>query len=143
LRFWDASAVVPLLVEQPGSRSCRALLRADGSQMVWCLTRTEVTSALWRLKREGAFSQAAVARIEDRLSRLSTRWHEVSLVESVRERAERLLRVHPLRAADALQLAAALVAADDRPSHWQFVTGDGALLDAVRREGFVAIRPDE
>jgi uncharacterized protein len=111
--------------------------------MVWCLTRTEVTSAIWRLSREGALSRDALGRIDDRLARLSARWHEVTLVDSVRDRAERLLRIHALRAADALQVGAALLASDDRPRRWQFVTSDSALLDVVQREGFVAIRPRE
>ena len=40
---------------------------------------------------------------------------EVLPAEAVREQAARLLRLHPLRAADALQLAAALVWADSPP----------------------------
>jgi hypothetical protein len=61
----------------------------------------------------------------------------------VRERAERLLRVHPLRAADALQLAAALLVFGDKPRGRSFVTLDDALLQAARREGFDAIRPKQ
>ncbi len=142
MRFWDSSAIVPLLVEQPSSRSCRELLRVDASQIVWCLTRTEVMSAICGLAREGAFEGEAIGKMEDRLTHLSTRWHEVSLIDPVRERAERLLHTHALRAADALQLGAALLAADDRPArHWQFVTSDVGLLEAVQREGFVGIRP--
>ena len=38
---------------------------------------------------------------------LSSGWHEVVPSSRVRSAAERLLRVHPLRAADSLQLAAA------------------------------------
>ena len=55
----------------------------------------------------------------------------------LRERAGRVLRAHPLRAVDALQLAAALVWCDDAPSEETFVCLDDRLRDAARREGFM------
>jgi predicted nucleic acid-binding protein len=51
----------------------------------------------------------------------------------------RFLRVHPLRAADALQLAAAFTAAERRPSSLAFVCMDEKLLAAAKREGFNAV----
>ena len=57
--------------------------------------------------------------------------------ERVRQRALRLLRVHPLRAADALQLAAALVAASEEPADLELVSSDARLSAAARQEGFV------
>jgi hypothetical protein len=49
------------------------------------------------------------------------------------------LRVHPLRAADALQLAAAYIAAERRPSSLELVILDDRLAAAARREGFVLL----
>lgn len=54
----------------------------------------------------------------------------------VRESAIRLLRVHSLRAADSLQLAAALVASDHRPQSWRFISLDARLCGAAELEGF-------
>ena len=82
------------------------------------------------LDREGA--QLAF----DRLSQLADGWHEIEPSEIVRENAVRFLRVHPLRAADALQLAAAFLAAERRPSSLAVVTLDERLADAARKEGF-------
>jgi hypothetical protein len=48
----------------------------------------------------------------------------------------RLLRVHPLRAGGALQLAAAIIAADFQPNALEFVTLDARQADAAEREGF-------
>ena len=48
----------------------------------------------------------------------------------------RLLGLHHLRAADALQLGAALVAAYDQPLGSALVTLDARFADAARREGF-------
>jgi len=139
--FWDSSAVVPLLIEQSESSACRQRLRAHPTTFVWTLTRTEVVSALCRLRREGALQERQLAQALARLGRYLARWGEVDAVEPVREQAERLLRAHPLRAADALQLAAAVVAADGHPRGRALVSLDEALLEAAGREGFDAIRP--
>ena len=55
--------------------------------------------------------------------------------------AKRLLQVHDLRTADALQLAAAFYVAEARPSTLEFVTLDDRLLAASRREGFPTTKP--
>ena len=141
MKFWDSSALVPLIVEEPPSRACRALLRADPGPVAWCLSRVEILSALCRRHRDGGLSVADLARAEARLDRLAARWAEVDAVIPVRELAERLLRVHPLRAADAMQLAAALAAVDGRPRRRGFVVLDGGLADAAAREGFDVVRP--
>lgn len=77
----------------------------------------------------------------DRLEALAHTWHEVLPVESVRRASLRLLRVHALAAADALQLAGAIAASDDRPDTLPFMTLDGRLADAASREGFPVVRP--
>jgi hypothetical protein len=64
---------------------------------------------------------------------------EVLPTERLRSTADRLLRVHPLRAADALQLAAALAWADNAPSGLAFVCLDRPLREAAQKEGFVLI----
>jgi hypothetical protein len=51
----------------------------------------------------------------------------------------RLLRVHPLRAADSLQLAAAVVASEGDPGELPFVCLDEKLAQAASREGFVCL----
>ncbi|MBI5491290.1 MAG: PIN domain-containing protein [Deltaproteobacteria bacterium] len=141
MRFWDSSALVPLVVEEPASRACRALLREDGLQLVWCLSRVEVLSALCRRHRGGGLDDDDLRRAADRLLRFADRWTEIDAVPPVRETAERLLRIHPLRAADALQLAAALVAADHRPRGRPFVCLDDQLTAAADREGLATLRP--
>lgn len=141
MRFWDSSALVPLVVEQAASKACRQALRSSPRQMVWVLSRTEVISALCRLRREDALGEAGLRAAEARLGRLAGRWSEVDAIAPVRERAERLLRDHPLRSADACQLGAALVATDDRPRRRGFVTLDRGLAAAARGEGFEVLEP--
>jgi len=117
------------------------LLRDKAELAVWVLTRTEMTSAIWRRTRAGDLDRSVVPRVLDRISALSTRWHEIIDVDLVRERAERLLAQHALRAADALQLAAALVLARDRPRGRDLVTADGELARAATSEGFRVVVP--
>lgn len=141
MKFWDSSAIVPLLVEERTSKACRAALRADASMLVWCFTRTEILSALHREHRADRLDAGAVRAAESRLDKLSTRWAEVDAVIETREIAERLLRMHPLRCADSLQLASALVAYDGRPKGRVFVVRDQLLATAAEREGFDVLVP--
>lgn len=141
MRFWDSSAVAPLVLEQRTSRACRALYRSDPSVALWALTRTEVVSVVQRLRREGLLGDADVTKAIGRLEALVTRAAEVTSLDAVRERAERALGVHPLRAADALQLGAALLLVSDRPKRRPFVVADARLAEAARREGFDVIVP--
>jgi len=135
MKFWDASAVVPLLVAEPSTRSLLSLAGRD-AMLVWWATEVECASAITRLERDGALDEAGAAVAFDRLKQLAPAWHQVDPVDAVRETAVRFLRVHPLRAADALQLAAAFVAAERRPASLEIVTLDDRLAAAARREGF-------
>lgn len=139
MKFWDASAVVPLVLAEPATKTMQALAAKDAAMLVWWGTDVECVSAIARLEREGALDDSAVANAFDRLKQLAAGWHEVDPSDAVREAAVRFLRVHPLRAADALQLSAAFIAAERRPSSLEVVTLDDRLAAAARKEGFVLI----
>ncbi len=140
MRFWDASAVVPLLVSEPVTGDVLALLEGDVEMLVWWGTPVECTSALARREREGALAPAGVGEAIDRLRMLSAAWQEVVPADVIRATAQRLLRVHPLRAADALQLAAAIAASEQDPETLAFVCLDDRLAEAAAREGFPLVR---
>ena len=137
MRFWDASAIVPLLMTEAATKALQGRAGTDPAMLVWWATEVECASAIARLERDGALDAAAVNEAFDRLRRLGEGWHEVEPSDAVREAAVRFLRVHPIRAADALQLAAAFVAAERRPSSLEIVTLDERLAAAARKEGFV------
>jgi predicted nucleic acid-binding protein len=137
VKFWDSSALLPILIMEPTTRAVIDAVRDDPEIVVWWATRVECASALARLERSGV----AVDEALERLEMLATAWHEVEATDRVRQGATRLLRVHPLRAADALQLAAAIVAAESEPRTLPFVTLDGRLADSASREGFPVLRP--
>ena len=141
MRFWDASAITPLLVAEGASEAMRELLRDDESIAVWWGARVECASALRRREREGALPASSVRRSLDLLDDLAAAWSEILPRELVRLRAERALAVHSLRAADAFQLAAALTWRSDVTARGEFVCLDERLRDAGSREGLVAL-PD-
>ena len=137
MKFWDASAIVPLLMKEDATVRLQKLALADAAMLVWWGTEVECASAISRLEREGALDEPGAIDAFDRLHHLSGAWHEVEPGDPVREAAVRFLRVHPLRAPDALQLAAAFVAAERRPPSLEIVTLDDRLAAAARKEGFV------
>jgi hypothetical protein len=136
VRFWDSSAIAPLLAEETASRPREAQLREDAEIPVWYGTWAELESAICRRERESSIDPEQAAMARTRLSVLTRAWLEVQPTSWVRERAIRLLRVHPLRAADAMQLAAALVAFKERTAGNRFLTADLRLAKAATLEGF-------
>lgn len=138
MRFWDSSALVPLVVSEPMTDRMRERLRGDPDVAVWCLTQVEVWSAVARRRHEGLLRSPDLREARRRLDQLTAEWAEIDEVRQVRDRARRILETHRLRAADALQLGAALVAANDRPGNLEFLTLDQELQEAAEREGFAA-----
>ncbi len=141
MRFWDTSAILPVLVEEPASGAVARELGFDRLVVAWWGTRLECLSAIARRERDGSLEQRAVGTAVARLDEIAAAWTEVEPTDRIRATASRLLRTHPLRAADSLQLAAAITAADDAPSELPFVTLDTRLAVAAEREGFPVIRP--
>ncbi len=136
MKFWDTSALVPLVVDEPSSEEMLRIVAADADVLTWTFTGVELLSAIARLGRtaSGLEDLAAVLRL-DALTH-ARRWHQVTDVDGVRRRAERLVGIHPLAAADAMQLAAALAASGDRPETLDFVTLDRPLARCAQLEGF-------
>lgn len=143
MRFWDSSALVPLLVSEAGSRAVKAQLEADPVVFAWWGSHVECVSAVARREREGAMTAASASAALRRLDAVRDAWAEIQPTERVRATAVRLLRSHTLRSADALQLAAAIAAAEDHPASLAFVTLDDRLGEAAEREGFDVVRPAE
>lgn len=142
MRFWDSSAIVPLVCLEPTTPEVLEWYQQDSQVLVWALTSTEVLSALYRRFREGLLTSRELSDCSQNVQMLREDWSEVEALELVKQRAERLLRVHPLRAADALQLGAALLATQEQPQGINFVSFDQNLAAAAHKEGF-AILPAE
>ena len=141
MNFWDTSAVIPLCVQEPLSATVRDLLMCNTSMVVWWGTHTECISALMRRVREGGMPPTDEQAARRVLDRLAQSWMEIQPSETVRSIAERLLAVHVLRAADALQLAAALMACEAHTKGQGFVSLDQRLRVVGYKEGFTVL-PD-
>ena len=135
MRFWGTSALVPLLFEQESTARIREILDQDPEMVAWWGTPVECASAAARLRREGVITvdeEDAVLRL---LGDLRESLIQILPFQDVRGEAMRLLRVHSLKAADALQLGAAILWAGPDRGSW-FLTLDERLGLAARLEGF-------
>lgn len=139
MRYWDTSAILPLIVDEPARERLLELYQQDSQIVAWWATPVEMASAVARREREGKISAEEADAALKASKRLAAAWHEVVPSDAIRRTAERLLRVHPLRAADSLQLSAALIAASHDPSTLEMICFDSRLTAAARREGFVVI----
>lgn len=139
MRFWDSSALVPLVLDEPTSEEMRRLARDDRETVVWVLSSVELLSALARLERSTRGLDDLLGGVRRDALNLVRRSRLVTQVDAVRQRAERLVSVHALTAADALQLAAALVVSREQPETLEFITLDKVLARAARLEGFPVI----
>jgi predicted nucleic acid-binding protein len=136
--FWDASAIVPLCVpiENPGVS--RRLLRLH-APVVWWGASVEISSALCRLQRERVLSDEQYAAASRRLALLRKSWREMQPSNRLRDLAETCLGRHELRAADAFQLAAALVWCNEKPRNRAFLCRDARLKRAAGLESFAVV----
>src|SRR5439155_18979674 len=75
MRFWDSSAIVPLLLQEAATAAMRTLLDEDPDMVVWPMTSLEVTSALWRRARAGKLEERARAGAAEALAELETVWN--------------------------------------------------------------------
>jgi uncharacterized protein len=136
MSFWDSSAIVPLLAPEHSSDRIFKLFQTQRSISVWWGTPVECTSAISRRERASGVTSAEISTAFQRLQRLQETWTEVIPSAKLREIAIRLLRTHPLRAADTLQLAAAFIAAEEQPSAPTLVSLDDRLRLAAQHEGY-------
>jgi predicted nucleic acid-binding protein len=139
MSFWDSSAVIPLVVTESQTQVVREIYGNRLGMLVWWATEVECASAIARRERDGSLPSAQAGRALGRLDLLKEEWHEVQPTDRTRSIGRRLLRVHPLRAADALQLAAAVLASEGEPASLEIVTLDDRLSEAAQKEGFTAI----
>jgi hypothetical protein len=124
-----------LIVSESTSASLLSTYRRDQHVLAWWATVVECVSAISKSERDGRLTSSAAAEAIERLERLKP-WSEIQPTEVVQRTAQRLLRVHSLRSADALQLAAAIAGSEGNPKSLAFVCLDSRLAAAARKEGF-------
>ncbi|MFM9045199.1 MAG: type II toxin-antitoxin system VapC family toxin [Solirubrobacterales bacterium] len=137
MRYWDASALIPLIVDEGKSQQMEDVLREDDSVATWWGTRIECISAIRRKEREGQLEPQQAKQASLLLDALAEDWAEVQPALELRSMAGRLLAVHPLRTGDAFQLAAALRWSSEISDEAEVITLDERLKDAAMREGLL------
>jgi uncharacterized protein len=133
--FWDSSALIPLCVFQIQSARAKVFFKSFGI-VVWWATPVEIVSGLTRLQRMREIDHDEFLLGMGRAQGLANVWDSLASTSSTVPDACSLLELHPLRAADALQLAMALEACEHKPQGYVFITADQRLADAARLTGF-------
>lgn len=137
--FWDSSALVPLCVHESASRRAHSQLRKF-LPVVWWGSLVEVHSAIARLHRLDKLNDGEKQKALSHLELLHRGWREILPGDHVRDLAIRLLDAHELRAADSMQLAAALTWCQQRPTKRDFVCSDERLSKAATAVGFSVLQ---
>jgi uncharacterized protein len=135
MRFWDTSALVPLLVAESASEAVTQLYRTDPRIVVAWTTTIECTSAFVRRHRERLISDDQIAFLLGRLDDARRGWNVAEASEDVRSSAERMVARHGLRAADAIQLASAIETRFSETDTLDLVCLDRRLALAAVAEG--------
>lgn len=141
--FFDTSALVKYLHEEPGSEHVIALIENQDHELwVSALARVEVVSALHRKRREQILTDAQLHRVLSEVGDVLQVFREEPITSSILDTAVQLIRTHgserALRTLDALHLATFVLVAD---SEWQFVVSDHRLDTIAQEEGIVTVRP--
>jgi len=137
IAFWDNSALVPLCVRQSMTPNAIALYRTH-DVIVWWATQVEIASALARLVRTKRINASDCAKARKLANVLSDSWSVIQPSDALRAKSLRLVEQYDLRAADSLQLAAALEWCEDVPKGRVFLTADERLREAALLAGFEA-----
>lgn len=140
MSFWDSSAIVPLCTNEPRSILAGRLWKLFPKKFVWWETSVEICSALARLERENKISAIKRLKAEQRLTILETVWLEIEPEPQIKELARTFPANYGLKAADSLQLAAALIWCNENPKNKDFVSGDAKLLNVAGDVGFTIYR---
>ena len=139
MRFWDSSALLPLFSEEKFSGVAGRLLRGDDEVVVWWGPWIECSVAISRLRREDVLNEVGEEEARAALDLLENNWVERRPTNDTRLLAMLISKYHPLKAADALQIAAALRWCDGDTAGVKFVCLDAQLRRAARDEGFVVL----
>ncbi len=135
LAFWDASALIPLCVRR--SMTPRAIrLYETYDAVVWWAMPVEIASALARLVRMKQLESRDWAKASKLARSLADSWYVIQPSDALRATSIRLVDRYDLRAADSLQLAAALEWCEHAPQGRVLLTANQKLRDAALLCGF-------
>lgn len=135
--YFDTSAVVKLLVEEPGTELAAAAWRAADEVVASGLLYPEARAALAAARRGGRLNVKQLGSARDLLEQV---WDQLAVVNAgpeILQMAGDLAELEALRGFDAVHLASALTAEVDL-----LVSSDGQMLAAARNRGLAVLNPD-
>lgn len=138
MNYWDTSALVNLFVEQVHTQKYLRLYQQDQKILTAWHTVPECASAFCRLNREGHLGERELGELLARLEHLASHWFIICSGKRLEQLTLRMLRVHPLRAMDAIHLGAACLARGEDAAPMGFFTEDVRLENAALKEGFLS-----
>jgi uncharacterized protein len=128
IAYFDTSAVIPLIIEEPTSSQCRRLWN-DANRIVSVrLLYPEARAAIARANRLGRLTAAQLSAAVDELDDVIQQIDHIELTTALAHTAGELAQAHGLRGYDAVHLAAAQIADDPE---LVLVTGDHELATAA------------
>ncbi|MCC5844532.1 MAG: type II toxin-antitoxin system VapC family toxin [Verrucomicrobia bacterium] len=136
MTYWDSSALVTLFVEQAVSLKYRKIHARNPQVVTAWHAVPECASAFCRLRREGFLTETQLSEVLIRLQSQSAHWLILASGTRLEQVTLRVLRLHPLRAMDAIHLAAACLIRGETVSTMNFLSEDNRLLEAAAKEGF-------
>jgi len=144
LLFLETSALAKRYIIEEGTPHVLELFESEDRLAVSRLALVEVTSAVVRRAKAGDISgDDLVSLLQTLEDDFRTRFSVIELAAATITRSVDLVRAYALRAADAIQLGCALMAAGGSPhsSNFLFVSSDEELNAAARKEGFTILDP--
>jgi predicted nucleic acid-binding protein len=137
LAFWDSSALVPLCVGQSLTPAAVSLYK-NYEAVIWWATPVDIASALARLLRMRQLDPRQWQAAQELAGTLAEACSVIQPSDALRAKAMELVKLYDLRAADSLQLAAAMEWCGHRPEGHVFLTADQTLQEAALLVGFDA-----
>lgn len=135
--YFDASALVKLLIDEAGSDDTARLWDGADEVITSRISTPEVRAALATARRMGRLDDRDHRRSRIDWTRFRRRLRLVELTQELEARAGDLTDVHPLSGYDAIHLASALTIAAE--TSLVLATWDGRLLTAGQSAGLVTL----
>jgi predicted nucleic acid-binding protein len=138
ITYFDTSSLIKFIIREIGSEETRNIWSLSNEKVSSHLTRTEMHSALMRKVREGNVLASAVPAHLGALDRLFADVILIDITSDVIDASCELVKEFPLKSADAIHLATALMVRADL-----FSSSDKKLCAAASESGIAVTDPTE
>ena len=138
ITYFDTSSLLKFIIKEIGSEENLNIWNFSDEKVCSQLTRTEMHSALMRKVREGSISASAMRTRLDAMDKLFADVILVDITSEVIDASCELVKELPLKSADAIHLATALMVRADL-----FSSSDKKLCAAASESGIAVTDPTE